>query len=66
MNQKKKIPAQTILENNGLTPQAVELERLRAQLKAIQNELTTKKDLEQNLAAAREQLADSERDRRSL
>mgnify|MGYP003343272302 CR=1 FL=1 len=66
MNQKKKIPAQTILENNGLTPQAVELERLRAQLKAKQNELTTKKDLEQNLAAAREQLADSERDRRSL
>ena len=49
-----------------MSDQAVETERLRVQLKAIQNELSVNKDNDKNLASTKEHLSESEKDRKSL
>ena len=49
-----------------LTSIAVEAERLRTQMKAIQNELTVNKDIGNTLTNTKEHLIDSEKDRKSL
>ena len=49
-----------------LTSISVEAERLRTQMKAIQNELAVNKDIGNTLTNTKEHLIDSEKDRKSL
>lgn len=53
-------------KDQGLTAQLVENERLKAQLKAIANEMAVKQDVDKSLADNKAQLIDSERDRKQL
>lgn len=53
-------------KDQGLTAQIVENERLKAQLKAIANELAVKQDVDKSLADTKAQLIESERDRKQL
>lgn len=53
-------------QRKDLTPQSVETERLKTQLKANANELACKHDIEQSLTETKGRLADSERDRKAL
>lgn len=53
-------------KDQGLTAQFVENERLKAQLKAIANELAVKQDVDKSLADTKAQLIESERDRKQL
>jgi hypothetical protein len=53
-------------KDQGLTSQFVENERLKAQLKAIANDLAVKQDVDKSLADTKAQLIESERDRKQL